>query len=326
MMRCRSLSLLVTAAMTAILLAGCAGSKAPKFPSKPIQFQVVFPAGGPSDLEARLVAKYAEKHLGQPIVVNNVAGGGGAVGWNKLKGMSKDGYNISIYNLPHIVTQPLVEDVQFSLKDFTPLVHWGKDPTVFAVRADSKHKTLHDVVEAAKKAPDTITVGMAGLWLGHHLAVLQFEDAAKIQLKDVPFQGSAPSMQALLGGHIELIAENLSSMLRQGDKVRILAITAEKRDPLAPNIATFGELGFKGVTSSSDRGVAAPAGTPAEIVKILREAFQKTVTDPEFQSELRKMGAEPFIVKGEDVQKMFDSQDKEVSALLTRLNLVKKPK
>lgn len=305
------------------LVTGCSGGD-PKFPSKPIQFQVVFPAGGPTDVEARLVAKYAEKHLGQPLVINNVAGAGGAVGWNKVPTMSRDGYNITVYNLPHIVTQPLVEETKFTTKDFVPLVHWGKDPTVFAVRADSKFKTLQDVIAASKASPDSVSVGMAGLWLGHHLAVLQFEDAARVQLKDVPFQGSAPSMQALLGGHVDMISEALSTVLRQGDKVRILAVASEKRDPLAPNAPTFAESGVKGVISSSDRGVAAPKETPDAVVRILREAFQKAVTDPKFQEEMRKSGSEPLIIKGEEVEKLFAQQDKEVRDLLTRLNLLKK--
>ena len=162
---------------------------------------MVFPAGGPSDTEARIMCKHVEKVLGQRVIIQNVAGAGGVAGWNNMRGAEKDGYWLTGYNVPHIFTQPLVvKEANFSREDFIPIIHWANDPTVFAVKADSPYKSLADIVAESKAKPDTVTLGMAGRFLGHHLAVLQLEDAANIQIKDIPFQGSAASIAAMLGG------------------------------------------------------------------------------------------------------------------------------
>jgi tripartite-type tricarboxylate transporter receptor subunit TctC len=296
-----------------------------KYPAKPIQVQVVFPAGGPSDTEARIMCKHAEKVLGQRLIIQNVAGAGGVAGWNNMRGAEKDGYWLSGYNIPHIFSQPLVvKEANFNKDDFTPIIHWANDPTVFAVRADSPYKTIEELIADAKAKPDTVTLGLAGRFLGHHLAVLQLEDAAKIQIKEIPFQGSAPSIAAMLGGQTKGVSDNLSDMLRLGDKVRILAIAQPARHPMAPAVPSFAEKGYPQVVMSSDRGIAAPKGVSPEIIRILTDAFWKAGQTPEFLEDMKKAGVDVHVLKEEDLLKYWAATEVRIRDLLVRLKLVGK--
>ena len=320
----RIVKLITVVIAVTVALAPCVQAQT-KYPAKPIQVQVVFPAGGPSDTEARIMCKHVEKVLGQRVVIQNVAGAGGVAGWNNMRGAEKDGYWLTGYNVPHIFTQPLVvKEANFSREDFIPIIHWANDPTVFAVRADSPYKSLADIVAESKAKPDTVTLGMAGRFLGHHLAVLQLEDAAGIQIKDIPFQGSAASIAAMLGGQTKGVSDNLSDMLRQGDKVRILAIATATRHPMAPNVPTFAEQGYPQVVMSIDRGIAAPKGVSPEIVSILTDAFWKAAQTPEFMEDMKKAGVDVNVMKGEELEKNWSETEVRIRELLVRLKLVEK--
>jgi tripartite-type tricarboxylate transporter receptor subunit TctC len=316
---------LVIAALGLGLVCAPAGHAQAKYPAKPIQVQVVFPAGGPSDTEARIMCKHAEKVLEQRLIIQNVAGAGGVAGWNNMRGAEKDGYWLSGYNIPHIFSQPLVvKEANFTKDDFTPIIHWANDPTVFAVRADSPYKTIEELIADAKAKPDTVTLGLAGRFLGHHLAVLQLEDAAQVQIKEIPFQGSAPSIAAMLGGQTKGVSDNLSDMLRQGDKVRVLAIATTARHPMAPNVPTFAEKGYPQVVMSSDRGIAAPKGVSPEIVKVLTAAFWKAAQTPEFLEDMKKAGVDVAVMKEADLLKYWAATEVRIRELLVRLKLVEK--
>lgn len=294
------------------------------FPEKPIEMMVIFSAGGPTDTEMRIISKYAEKILGQSIAVVNVPGAGGIVGWNTISTRPKDGYFITCINLPHILTYPLVKDTKFDYNSFIPLVMASADPTVWAVRADSPYKTLQDVLNDAKKRPGQVTVGTAGLYLAHHLAILQIEKEKGRKFSTIPFKGSAQSMAAMLGGQIMVLSDTLSDMLRLGDKVRVLAVGADERVNLAPNIPTFKELGVNSYIPSSDRGVAAPAGTDPEAVKILTDAFQKAAHLPEYQAQMKQAGYVLNVMTPEQSKRAFVERTERLKNLLGSLGLLKK--
>ena len=294
------------------------------FPEKPIELMVIFSAGGPTDTEIRILSKYTEKILGERIAIVNVPGAGGIVGWNTMSTRPTDGYFLTCINMPHILTYPLVKKTKFDYKSFVPLVVASADPTVWAVRADSPYKTLDDVLEDAKKNPGKVTIGTAGLYLAHHLAILQIEKEKGLKFATIPFKGSAKSMAAMLGGQIMVLSDTLSDMLRLGDQVRILAVGAEKRVDLAPDIPTFKELGISAYIPSSDRGVAAPAGTDPEAVKVLTEAFQKAAHLPEYQAEMKKAGYVLDIMTPDEAEKAFVVRTESLKKLLSSLGLLKK--
>ncbi|GAE34341.1 tripartite tricarboxylate transporter substrate binding protein [Halalkalibacter akibai] len=228
-----------------MILASCSDNgTSDDFPNKSIQLIVAFSPGAATDTQARIISKYASTYLGQELVIVNKPGGGGQVGWNSFSTVEPDGYTLAAYNLPHIITQPLVGQTSFDIDTFEPLVNWGGDPTVFAVKSDSDIHSLDDLVEQARKSPNSITVGNAGLYVGQHLATLLLEDTANIQVEDVPFPGAADAIASLLGGHTDVVAGNLSDIYRLGSDVRPLAIATEERHSFAPDIPTFSELGY----------------------------------------------------------------------------------
>lgn len=314
----------LTLGLAVLLCLGVAGQAQAKYPDKPIELMVIFSAGGPTDTEMRILSKYAEKILGQNIAIVNVPGAGGIVGWNTMSQRPKDGYFLTCINMPHILTFPLVQNTKFNYKSFEPLVVCSADPTVWAVRADSPFKTLQDVLDYAKKNPGKMTVGTAGLYLAHHLAVLQVEKEKGVKLTTIPFKGSAKSMAALLGNKIMLLSDTLSSMLRLGDKVRVLAVGADQRVSLAPDLPTFKELGVSSYIPSSDRGVAAPAGVDPEALKVLVPAFQKAAHLPEYQAEMKKAGYVLNIMTPEQAEQAFVTRTEKLKALLESLGKLKK--
>lgn len=318
------LLLVFSIAVLSMLSLGAGKQAEAAFPEKPIEMMVIFSAGGPTDTEIRIIAKYAEKILGKNIVIVNVPGAGGIVGWNTMPTRAKDGYFITNINMPHILTYPLVKDTKFDYKSFEPLVVASADPTVWAVRADSSYNTLQDVLDDAKKRPGSITVGTAGLYLAHHQAVLQVEKEKSLKFATIPFKGSSKSMAGLLGGQIMVLSDTLSDMLRLGDKVRVLAIGADERVALAPDIPTFKELGISAYIPSSDRGVAAPVGTDPEALKVLIDAFQKAANLPEYQAEMRRAGYMLNIMTPEEAKKAFVERTEKLKELLDSLGLLKK--
>lgn len=309
--------------MTGLLLVGCSGkSDISEFPSKPIKLMVVFPPGGGTDNQARIISEYAQKYLDEELVIVNKPGGGGRVGWNEFTQVKPDGYALAAYNLPHIISQPLVGSTSYHTKDFEPIVNWGGDPTVFAVKKGSNIQNLEDLIKRSKQNPDSITIGHSGKYVGQHLAILQLENAVGIQLKDVAFGGSSEANASLLGGHIDVISGNLSGITRLGDQVRPLAIATEKRHEYAPDIPTFKELGYSNVIMSTDRGIAARKGTPDEVIAKLEKAFMELLEDKQFQAEMRKAGAGTLIMDRKETIKEIEERKEEYEKLLKTIGVL----
>ncbi|MFV9511490.1 tripartite tricarboxylate transporter substrate binding protein [Tepidibacillus sp. LV47] len=302
---------------------GCFDSKTnlQDFPNKPIQLIVSYSPGAATDTQARIIAKYAKKYLGQELVIVNKPGGGGSVGWNYFSSVAPDGYILTAYNLPHIITQPLVGQTAYNLDTFDPIINWGQDPTVFAVTKDSPIKDLHDLIQKAKQVPGKLTVGTAGKFVGQHMAILQLEKAANIDVKDIPYKGSADSIASLLGKHTDFISGNLSDMYRLEDQVRILAIATKERHPLVPNTPTFAELGYPEVVMSTDRGIAAKKGTPKEIIDKLEKGFMQIMKDSRFLEDMKKAGADMLILNREQVKKEFEKRKVLYEQLIKSVNV-----
>ncbi len=319
----KSTCLLLLFCICPVLLTGCSSkSNVDKYPDKSVQMVVAYSPGAATDTQARIIAKYAKEYLGQEVVIVNKPGGGGQVGWNYFSSVKPDGYILSAYNLPHIITQPLVGNTSYDIDTFEPIVNWGGDPTVFAVRNDSQMKTLDDLISAAKESPGTMTIGNAGKFVGQHLAILLLENAAEIDVEDIPFKGSSEAISSLLGGHTDILAGNLSDIYRLGSEVRPLAIASEERHPFAPDVPTFKELGFPQVIMSTDRGIAAREGTPEEIIEKLEKSFLALLEDQEFLDEMEKAGADMLVMDRQQIKEEIDRRSKDYKELLKSIDIV----
>jgi len=253
---------------------------AAKFPEKPITLIVHSGAGGGSDIFARVLAAAndKEKYFPQPIIVENKPGGSGAVAFAYVASKKADPYFL-LTSVASFLTTPLIRQSPMTYKDFTNVANFAFDENVLIVNANSKYKSLKDIVTEAKANPQKLTVTGSQAGAIESVCTYQFEKSAGIKLNYVSAGsgGSEPVVQ-VLGGHIDMTVCNPGEALelQRANKVRILAVFSEKRLVLAPNIPTFIEEGFKNVTgAANNRGLSAPGGIPEEARKILEEGLFK---------------------------------------------------
>jgi tripartite-type tricarboxylate transporter receptor subunit TctC len=277
-----------------IALLACA-AQAQDYPTKPITMIVAFPPGGVAELVGRPLAASMEKTLGQPVIILNRPGAGGAVGTTVAAKAAPDGYTIlmtlsSISIFP--VSDPLEgKPVPYQLSDFMPIALVTADPTVLVVRADSAYKTVQDFVAVAKANPGKINYSSSGVYGTLHVAMEMFAGAAGIQLFHIPYQGGGPAVTALLGGQVEALASGPAAAIGQikGGKMRALAGWGAKRLELMPDLPTFKELGYKDVEFYIWAGVVAPAAIPPNVQHRLRAAVRAAVADPQFVGAMAKV-------------------------------------
>jgi len=296
--------------LTGVLLAAPLVVLAQAYPNKPVQLMVAYPAGGSTDIAARIVAAIAEKDLGQSIVVVNKGGAGGQVGWTEMSRAKPDGYYIGFINLPALNTVILDPDrkAAFNVDAFVPVINQVLDPGIIWVKGDSPYKNLKDLLDAAKKNPQKISAATTGILSDDHLAILMMEEAAPGALfRIVHFDGGAPVMTAVMGGHIECAFDNVGSVFRRirTGELRALAVMDTQRSPFIPDVPTMRELGYPTVISSSTRGIAVPKGTPQPVIKRLEQSLKKAMDDPEHLKKMEEAGLQLRIMVGEEYAKYY---------------------
>lgn len=312
-MRLHKLAVAVTAVVFALLFApglAISPAAAQDYPSRPINLIVGFPAGGSTDVGARVVAGIAEKILGQPIVVVNRGGAGGQIAWTELARAKPDGYTIGFLNLPATSTIILDPERQavFNEGSFTPIANQVLDPGVVWVAANSPFKTLKDVIDAAKAKPGTVRAATTGLLSDDHLAVLMVEEANQgASFRLVHLLGSAAQLKETLAGNIDVSFDNVGSIVPQvrSGQVRALAVLDSERSKFLPDVPTTKELGMATIVSNSTRGIAGPKGMDPAIVKTLQEAFAKAMQDPDHIKALEASGLATKVMVGAEYDKTY---------------------
>ncbi len=269
-----------------ILLVLACGLAAPSlaqpFPAKEVQIIIPYAPGGATDLVFRALAASTQKYLGKAVVVVNRAGGGGAVGFNEVAQARPDGYTLVSIITP-VTILPHQVKTAFTYQSFAPIINVVQDPAMLQVRADAPWKTLDEFLGYARANPGMITVGNSGAGGGVHLIALAFEKAAGVKLNHIPFAGGGPSVTALLGGHVHAVSvsppEGIAHV--KAGKLRIMALFSESRMTDFPAVPTVREQGVD-FAMGQWRGLAAPKGTPPEVIRVLHDAFKKGMEDPAF--------------------------------------------
>ena len=283
---------------------------AQEFPSRPVELMVAFPAGGSTDIGARVLAAIAEKQLGQPMVVVNKGGAGGQVGWTDMARRKPDGYFIGYLNLP--ATNTVILDPErkaiFGPDAFVPIINQILDPGLIWVRADSPYKSLKDLVEAARKAPNTIRTATTGILSDDHLAILMLEEAAPgATFRIVHLEGSAMQLKEVMGGNIDVAFDNVGAVaprVRSGE-IRALAVLDPERSKFLPDVPTTKELGYPTVVSNSTRGIAGPKGIPAPVVAKLAAVLRKAMEDPDHVAKMEAAGLAVKIMVGAEYERYY---------------------
>ena len=273
------------------------------YPEKPIRMVIPFPPGGGTDILGRLMAQKLTESNKWTIVPDNKAGAGGTLGITEAAKGKPDGYDMVMGQKDNLVVGPwMYKSLPWNpVKDFTAVAHVAWSPVIIATSANSKYKTLADVVAAAKAAPDTITYGSPGNGTTIHLAGDQFEKAAGIKLRHIPYKGSNPALMDALAGNVDLLVSSVPSAMAQvkAGKLRPLAVTSAKRSTSLPDVPTVAESGYKGFDMSTWYGLMMPAGTPAPVVNQMNDAVNKLLATPEMQKAIHDQGAEPLAMTPE---------------------------
>ena len=287
-----------TATMVLFLALGVphAGAQT-NYPVKPIRWIVPYAAGGGTDIIARPLSVKLGEALGQPIVYENRAGGGGLIAGEIVARSAPDGHTLLVgASNTHIFATLLNEKVPYDpVKDYAPITKFAEVPNVLVARPSLPAKSVQELVAYAKANPGKINFASSGNGSSGHLGLVLFCDQTGIKVTHVPYKGAAPASAALLGGESDLIMSNISVFMGhiKSGKLRGLGLAAEKRLPVIPDLPTLAEGGVPNVISGSFYGLLAPARTPRPIIDRLRGEVVKIVQSPESQSRLENVGALP---------------------------------
>jgi tripartite-type tricarboxylate transporter receptor subunit TctC len=282
----------VWAAFIALLTVGSAAA-ADQFPSRPITMVVPFAAGGPSDAMARILGERMKVSLGEAVLVENVTGAGGSIGVGRAVRSPPDGYTISFGHLGTHVCNGAIYRLGYDLvDDLEPVVLLPSNPMIIVSKNAVPAKSLSELLAWLKSRPSPATAGTAGAGSGSHVAGLYFEKVAGIKLQYVPYRGTAPALNDLVAGQIDLIVDQTSNSINQvrAGTIRAYAITADKRIAQAPDIPTTDEAGLPGFHMTLWSGLWVPKRTPQAIVARLNAAAVDALNDPAVRKQLEGLG------------------------------------
>ena len=294
-----------------------------EYPDKPIKLTVSYSPGGATDFQARIVTMMSQNYLGQPIVIINKPGAGGMVGWNWfVTSGTKDGYDLVAYNIPHFIAQSIVypKKVKYNIRNMEPIGNWGADPAVLVVPKDSPFNSVKDLVNYAKKNPGKVTFSGAGLFVGHHIALLQLEKAADIKTRYVPHKGGVPALIAVIGGEVMAGFNNTSDAFRSKERLKILAVADLERNSFIPDVPTIKEAGYDvDDTSNNFRGVAASSGTPPAVIQKLADNFVKMFNDKKVIKQMEQTGCGMKVIPRDQLQALWEKREAYLKGVLKEL-------
>ena len=275
----------------------CVAPLVQAFPTKPVRIVIGFPAGGPLDLHARLLADRLQAVLGQPVLIDYKSGAGGAVGAQEVMKAAPDGHTLMLANTGVMVINPaLYSRLPYAtLRDFVPVARTAMQPLALLVNPSVPVRDLSEFVAYARTRPGQINYGSAGNGGISHLVPEMFKSATGLFMVHIPYRGSAPAFTDLMANQVQFMAESVpqaAAYHKQG-KVRVLAVTSRERSPALPDVPTVMQSGIKAFEVVGFYGFLAPAGTPKAAVQVLSEAFKTVLEQPEVRNRMTEQGADP---------------------------------
>ena len=280
------------------LAAACAfplTAHAQAFPSKPVRLVVTYPAGGSSDLMARIMGQKLSEYWGQPVIIESKPGAAGSIGMEFTARQPADGYTFVVGNLGPVAVNPLINKVPYNMeRDFVPIALTATGPNILVVPVASPYKTLGEMLTAARAQPGTLNFGTSGPGSMAHLGGELIIRQANVKLIGVPYKGGGQAVNDLLAGHVNMmVADALPvSQFIKTNRLRALAITSARRSRLFPEIPTFAEAGLPGLVAENWWGAFLPAGTPKAIVDSYHTALVKIMADPDLKEKFAGLGVE----------------------------------
>jgi tripartite-type tricarboxylate transporter receptor subunit TctC len=272
------------------------------YPNRPIRWVVGYPPGGTTDLLARLMGQWLSQRLGQQVVIDNRPGAGNNIGTDFAVRSPPDGYTIFLVNPANAINATLYRKLPFNfLDDMVPIAGIVRVPNVLTVRKNFPANTLPEFIDYAKKNPDKINMASSGSGTSVHLSGELFKYMTGIQMKHIPYKGAGPATTDLLAGQVDLIFDNMPSIIShiRGGQLRALGVTTAQRSPALPDVPAIAEV-VPGYEASAWFGAAAPKGTPREAIDRLSREFNAALADPAMKAKLADLGGVPIPGTPED--------------------------
>ena len=292
------------------------------YPAKPVEIIVLFPAGSSSDVVARVLADGMSRHLGQPIMVVNRPGAGGAIGYKYVQSQKPDGYTM-VFNSNSISTVHYSGLTSFDYTAFDSVARVTVELPVIAVKGDAPWNNLKDLMAYARQKPGALQIGNSGIGSHTHITAVGFFNEQHVEVNHIPF-GAAQVVNSLLGGHIDAVVQlpgALAPLVRAGN-LKVLGVLASQREPTFPNVPTAAEQGFK-FQADMWRGLAVPKGTPKAVVAKLENAVRMADNTPEFKIQGEKLGFAPAFQPAADFGATIAADDRLLAKAMEKAGLKK---
>jgi len=316
----RGLAAFTAAAALSLGLAASAAAQS-DFPNHTVELLVPYQPGGGTDGLARTFADASRKHMTQSMVIINRPGAGGAIGWTEVINAKPDGYKLAVLTV-ELLTLPHLRLAKFNYDDFQPIAQLNADPAAITVKADAPWNTVEEFLAAAKKDPEGVRVGNSGNGSIWHLAAAALEDKTGAKFNHIPFQGAAPAVLALLGGHIEAVAVSPAEVTThvQSGKLKMLMVMADQRVKGFEKVPTAKERGID-LSIGTWRGLGAPKNTPPEVMAKLREITAKTAAEPMMREAMEKQNLGYVYTDGAVFKETLARDNAYYKSLITKLNI-----
>ncbi len=291
-----------------------AGSASAAYPDKPVRIIVPFVPGGSSDITARTIAPGMEKVLGQTVIVENKPGANGAIAAQELKNAKADGYTLMVGSIgTFAINEGLYKKLSYNpSKDFDYISQLVRNPNILVVSSKIPVKTVAELIDYARKHPDQLSYASSGTGSSDHLSAVMFRQRSNTTGIDVPYKGGGAAIADLLGAQVDVSFQNLGAVLThiKSGKLKALATTGTERAPELPDLPTLAESGIKDMAVYSWQGVAAPKGTPKEVIEKLHQAVSESLKQPKTQETMKQLG---FTIVGNTPDAFTRFQQEEVA-------------
>jgi tripartite-type tricarboxylate transporter receptor subunit TctC len=294
------------------------------YPTRGIRMVVPFPPGGSVDVTARLVSVQLQERLGQPVTIENRPGAVGTIGANLVAKSAPDGHTLVMTIGAHTIVPALMASIPFDAsKDFAAVTLLASAPNMLVVKPEFPARTLKDLVQLARDNPGKFSYSTAGNGSTTHIMMAMLSQAAGLAMLHVPFQGGAPSLQAVLGGQTDLnaaVSTTALPMVKAG-RLRALAIVGDKRSPLFPDVPTYAEAGYPGIRGDSWIGLFAPAGTPRPILMKLHGEIQRIMALPDVRQKIIAQALDPVLAGPDEFDRIVKEELRDFAALAKAVGL-----
>jgi tripartite-type tricarboxylate transporter receptor subunit TctC len=285
-------------------------ARADDYPNRPVKWIVGYPAGGSTDILARIFGQWLQDRLGQQFVIENRPGGGNNIGTEAVVNAPADGYTVLLVNPANAVNATLYQNLKFNfLRDIAPVAGFIRVPNVMEVSPNVPAKTVAEFITYAKANPGKINMASSGNGTSVHLSGELFKMMAGVELIHVPYRGSAPALTDLLGGQVQVMFDNMPSSIEhiRAGKLRALGVSTDVRSKALPDVPTVGET-VKGYEASAWFGMGAPKGTPKEVIEKLNNAINAAFKDEKMLAKLAELGGIPMPGTAEDFGKVNEAE------------------